>query len=95
MLTKRERALEMLGYGCEPSVIALALQVRIETVKRWRDGLEPRGRPPGLTEGNRSLVPRIRTLRKGGMSYAEIGEALGVSRGWIRSLLLRGTAEGV
>jgi DNA-directed RNA polymerase specialized sigma24 family protein len=40
-------------------------------------------------------VPRIRTMRKGGMSYAEIGEALGVSRGWVRSLLLRGTKEGV
>jgi DNA-directed RNA polymerase specialized sigma24 family protein len=34
-------------------------------------------------------------MRKGGMSYAEIGEALGMSRGWVRSLLLRGTAEGV
>jgi DNA-binding CsgD family transcriptional regulator len=94
-MTKRERALEMLGHGCEPHVIALALQVRVETVKRWRSGQETRGRPPGLTEGNRSLVPRIRVMRKGGMSYAEIGEAIGVSRGWVRSLLLRGTAEGV
>lgn len=94
-MTKRERAKEMHKHGVSDSVIALALQVRPAVIAKWRAGIDARGRPPGLTEGNRSLVPRIRTLRKGGMSYAEIGEALGVSRGWVRSLLLRGTKEGV
>ena len=94
-MTKREQARLLAKDGADDATIAAALQVRPETVAKWRSGLDPRGRPPGLTEGNRSLVPRIRTMRKGGMSYAEIGEALGVSRGWVRSLLLRGTKEGV
>jgi hypothetical protein len=94
-MTKRERAAKMHRHGVADDVIALALQVRPAVVACWRAGRDARGRPPGLTEGNRSLVPRIRVMRKGGMSYAEIGEALGMSRGWIRQLLLRGTAEGV
>lgn len=94
-MTKREQARLLGRDGKTDPEIATTLQVRLETVSKWRHGLDPRGRPPGLTEGNRSLVPRIRVMRKGGMSYAEIGEALGMSRGWIRQLLLRGTAEGV
>jgi hypothetical protein len=94
-MTKREQARLLAKDGADDAAIAAALSVRVATVAKWRNGLDPRGRPPGLTEGNRSLVPRIRVMRKGGMSYAEIGEALGMSRGWIRQLLLRGTAEGV
>lgn len=94
-MTKRERAVEMSSHGCADDVIALALGTTSDIVAKWRHGLETRGRPKGLTEGNRSLVPRIRAMRKGGMSFAEIGEALGLSRGWVRSLLLRGTKEGV
>lgn len=94
-MTKREQAYLLYKDGKTDPEIAQILSVRVATVAKWRHGLETRGRPKGLTEGNRSLVPRIRTMRKGGMSYAEIGEALGASRGWVRSLLLRGTKEGV
>ncbi len=94
-MTKCEQARLLAKDGKTDTEIAATLSVRPETVAKWRSNLEARGRPKGLTEGNRSLVPRIRAMRKGGMSFAEIGEALGMSRGWIRQLLLRGTAEGV